>query len=346
MIRVFLYTLASFGAAILVIPLVIALCKKQGWYDSLNVRKIHSGSIPRLGSLGFAPVFLIIAALYIRDVQPPLLSTYLPLFAPGMLIFLFGLIDDFVELAPKIKLLGQCAVSSIPVIFGFHFTRLGPLELGVLGPVITFCWLISAINAFNLIDGVDALCGGLSFSIALTLGISFQLEGSPSAGLPFILGGGVMGFLVYNKPRAKIFMGDGGSQFLGFIIAALPLVKPGKALEYNLFPLMITLSSIPLLDTIAAIWRRRREGRSFFSPDKRHLHHKLIDMGYTAKSILFFLLTIQGGLCGISLVAALWIEGARGFVILCGACAAMMVFFAIMHYTSRSVARVKGLAKD
>lgn len=327
----------------MIIPLVIRLCEKRGWYDTTNVRKVHSGAIPRLGSFGFVPIFLVLSSLYVAEVQGKAWTEYLPFVCAGIIVFLIGIADDFYELSAKVKLAGQCAAAVIPIIFGFHIIRIGPLELGAASPVVTFFWFIGIINAFNLIDGVDALCGSLSFCILLTLGGTFLVGGVRYAALPFILAGGVLGFLGYNKPKAKIFMGDGGSQFLGFTIAGLPLLGevPGTGIEYNLFAMALVLVSIPMLDTFAAIWRRTREGRSFFSPDKLHLHHKLINMGYTTKSILGFLLIIQAGICIVSLVAVIWLEGLRGFVILCGALGAMLIFFAIVHYTSHALRRVK-----
>jgi UDP-GlcNAc:undecaprenyl-phosphate GlcNAc-1-phosphate transferase len=125
------------------------------------------------------------------------------------------------------------------------------------------------------------------------------------------------------------------------MVAALPLLGKTPRLEYNLLPFMTALTAIPILDTFAAIWRRTREGRSFFSPDKLHLHHKLLDMGRTKKSILSFLGVMQFVICVISLFAMLWLEGLRGFFVLAGAFIAMIIFFAIIHYTSRSVLRLK-----
>ena len=136
--------------------------------------------------------------------------------------------------------------------------------------------------------------------------------------------------------------GDGGSQFLGYMLGALPLLKSPLVLRFNLFPMVVVLSSIPLLDTVAAIWRRTREGRSFFTPDKRHLHHKLMEMGYTTKSVLPLLVTIQTGLCGVSFLAVVGIAGVRGFIVLGVGLGVMILFFAIIHYTSHAVSRVKG----
>jgi UDP-GlcNAc:undecaprenyl-phosphate GlcNAc-1-phosphate transferase len=318
------------------------LCKKYNWYDQVNSRKIHSGTIPRLGSVGFVPVFLS-ASLHYLTAQGAQLTAYLPIFAGGFLVFVLGLVDDLYELPPRYKLLGQSGASLIPLLFGVHLTTVGPVNLGFMGYVMTFVWLIGMSNAFNLIDGVDGLCGTLSLSIALTLGVVVSLKGGTGldGGIGFILGGCVVGFLAYNKPRASIFMGDGGSQFLGFMLGALPLIKSSRELEYNLFWMVVVLSGIPLLDTVAAIWRRTREGRSFFTPDKRHLHHKLMDMGYTTKGILGVLVTIQAGLCGVSIFAVVWIRGVRGLIVLGVGFGVLIVFFAITHYTSHAVSRVK-----
>jgi UDP-GlcNAc:undecaprenyl-phosphate GlcNAc-1-phosphate transferase len=252
-----------------------------------------------------------------------------------------GVVDDFRELPARLKLPGQCIASLIPVVCGFQFSQFGPLPLGLLGKVTTFVWFLGLTNALNLIDGIDALCGSISFMMLLSLGILFHVQGVAEAStLAFILAGCVAAFLLYNKPKAAIFMGDGGSQFLGFMIAALPLLGKTPQLEYNLLPFMIALAAIPILDTFAAIWRRTREGRSFFSPDKFHLHHKFLSMGYTEKSILFFLDIIQFGVCTISLFAMLWLEGIPGFFVLAGVFIVMIIFFAIIHYTSRSVLRL------
>jgi UDP-GlcNAc:undecaprenyl-phosphate GlcNAc-1-phosphate transferase len=265
----------------------------------------------------------------------------MPILISAIIVFIMGVVDDFRELPARLKLPGQCIASLIPVVFGFQFSQFGPLPLGLLGKVITFLWFIGLTNALNLIDGIDALCGSISFIMLLSLGVLLHVQSIPEASvLSFILAGCVAAFLLYNKPKAAIFMGDGGSQFLGFMIAALPLLGKTPRLEYNLLPFMIVIAAIPILDTFAAIWRRTREGRSFFSPDKLHLHHKFLSMGYTKKSILFFLDIIQFGICAISLLTMLWIEGLRGFFVLAGAFIAMIIFFAIIHYTSRSVLRL------
>lgn len=133
-------------------------------------------------------------------------------------------------------------------------------------------------------------------------------------------------------------MGDGGSQFLGFIIATIPLFPFGNSFDYNRTLLSCVLVAIPILDTVAAIWRRTREGRSFFSPDRAHIHHKLLNMGYSTKGLLVILLVLQLGLCAFA-VGGLWCGSIRGFFVLLGAVCVICIFFVVVHYTHRAVLR-------
>jgi UDP-GlcNAc:undecaprenyl-phosphate GlcNAc-1-phosphate transferase len=292
--------------------------------------------------VGFTLCFLLVGSVYLLTAHPDFFIKALPIFISAIIVFAMGVVDDFRELRARTKLIGQCVASLIPVVFGFQFTQFGPIQLGFMGKIITFVWFVGLTNALNLIDGIDALCGSISLSILLAVGVILQLRSSSDyTALLFILSASVLGFLVYNKPTAKIFMGDGGSQFLGFMIAAFPLFRSAPELNYNIFPAMVVLAAIPIMDTIAAIWRRTREGRSFFSPDKAHLHHKLLDMGYTPLSILGLLVVIQVGLCVVSLIVMLWIDGLRGFLVLLIAFLAMIIFFSIIHYTSHTIKRLK-----
>ena len=292
--------------------------------------------------MGFTLCFLLVGSVYLLRTHPDFFIKTAPIFVSAIIVFVMGVVDDFRDLQARTKLIGQCVASLIPVLFGFQFTQFGPLHLGFVGKIITFVWFVGLTNALNLIDGIDALCGLISLNILLTLGTILLLRGNSNyTALLFILSAAVLGFLVYNKPKAKIFMGDGGSQFLGFMIAAFPLFKDTPELDYNMFPMAVALVSIPILDTFAAMWRRTREGRSFFSPDKAHLHHKLLNMGYTPLSILGLLVVIQVGLCVVSLIVMLWIDGLRGSLVLFVALLAMIIFFSIIHYTSHAVKRVK-----
>ena len=338
-INLLIYIALSFIVSATIIPLIIFLCHKQGWYDHINERKVHSGSVPRLGGVGFAAAFAIATCLYLSTQSNLSLELFFPIIIAGLIIFAFGIIDDFLELPAKLKFLVQVVATFIMIFSGTRFTQLGPWHLGVLSYPVTFFWVIGVINAFNLIDGVDALCGSISTLVLLTLGslylIAHRLD---IAGICLILAVAVAGFLLYNKPKAKIFMGDGGSQFLGFMIASIPLFPFGNSFDYNRTLVAFILASIPILDTIAAIWRRTREGRSFFSPDRAHLHHKLMNMGYSTRGLLAILVLLQFGLCAFVFIG-LWCGPVRGSFILLGAVCVASAFFVVIHYTHRAVVR-------
>jgi UDP-GlcNAc:undecaprenyl-phosphate GlcNAc-1-phosphate transferase len=157
------------------------------------------------------------------------------------------------------------------------------------------------------------------------------------SGICFILAGSILGFLCFNWPPAKLFMGDGGSQFLGFMIATVPLYTScGESFEYNKFLIMIILTSFPVFDTIAAIWRRLRDKRPIMSPDKSHLHHKLLNMGYTGKQTLFLIDFIQVLLC-LAVILSFFIGTLKGTAILFETLIFMVIFFSVIHYTNRAV---------
>lgn len=329
------------------IPFVIKLCNKYHWYDSTNARKVHTGNIPRLGSVGFVTAFTVISVVYSLIEKDAHLSTLLPFVIAGFIIFLFGVIDDFLDLQAKYKLAVQIIAAVIIVLSGYRFKNIGAIVFPLwFSYCLTFCWIIGIVNAFNLIDGVDGLCGGLSSLIILTLAIIYSSSATHSSAICFILVGSIYGFLIYNNPhpKAKIFMGDGGSQFLGFMIAALPLYQSTANFEYNKLFIMIDLVSIPMMDTIAAIWRRLREHRAIMSPDRLHLHHKLMNLGLNSRQILFVLLAIQACLCIVSGIA-MYYRGFAGFVILGATFVIMVILFSIVHYANYSVLQKKAAAE-
>ena len=202
--------------------------------------------------------------------------------------------------------------------------------------------LIGTSNSINLTDGLDGLAGGLSAIYFLTIGIISLIMFkylTLEVILTFIMLGSTLGYLWHNFYPAKIFMGDGGSQFLGFMIATIPLYSTkGVTFEYNKLLLMIILASFPIFDTIAAIWRRIRDNRSIMSPDKMHLHHKFLNLGYTQKQTLLIILGIQVLLCAC-VVLSIFLEKFKGTAFLMEALIFMCIFFAIMHYTNRAVIR-------
>ena len=318
-------------------PLIILFCKKFSLYDYQNARKIHSGNIPRLGGVGIFLSFMISASIFITTDKITNINRILPLIIAAAIIFLFALLDDLLTLPAIIKLIVQLIAVSIVVFNGFRFHQIFSWELPLpISIILTFGWILGVINAYNLIDGMDGLCGSFSITAIITLGILYTLTGNEESILCYILAASILGFLCFNWPPAKLFMGDAGSQFLGFMISVFPLFDSSNVFEYNKLLIMIVITSFPVFDTIAAIWRRIRDKRPIMSPDRAHLHHKLLNMGYTKFTALYLLLFLQILLCG-SVVISYFLGAKRGMALLIESITFIILFFSFVHYTNRAV---------
>jgi UDP-GlcNAc:undecaprenyl-phosphate/decaprenyl-phosphate GlcNAc-1-phosphate transferase len=291
-------------------PLILKFAHSRKLYDSPNARKIHSGNIPRLGGLGifasFAASLLLTAALTgIGFDESRWIWTVLGCM---IIVFTVGLIDDFQDIRARFKLILELTAAMILITQGFAFFQirlpfgLGTLPLGTAGYILTFFWIVGITNSINLIDGMDCLAGAIASLVAVTCGVFFLIKGNHEAALICIaLFGAILGFLFYNRPPARIFMGDSGALFLGFSLSALPLIGPALGrVEIGIIP-AITLLIIPVFDTLTAIIRRLRSKVSIFQPDKLHLHHKLLDLGLSTYGALAAVIAAQVLLCLVAL---------------------------------------------
>ena len=172
------------------------------------------------------------------------------------------------------------------------------------------------------------------------MGILYYLSGNNEAIICFMLAGSIFGFLCFNWPPAKLFMGDDGSQFLGFMVATIPLYSSSDIFEYNKFLIMLILTAFPVFDTIAAIWRRLRDKRPIMSPDRAHLHHKLLNIGYTIHQALRLTVFIQTLLCTM-VILSFFIGKLKGTAMLLEGFIFMVIFFSVIHYTNRAINRKK-----
>lgn len=282
--------LLAFGSALLVTPLVRKWAFKCGALDRPNQRKVHKRVMPRLGGLAIYLSF-VVAVLLTREITAQVAGLLLG----GSLIVLLGIIDDIKGLSPRLKLAGQVAAACAVIPFGLEVKFLtNPfsdelITLGILSIPVTVMWIVSVTNAVNLIDGLDGLAGGTSCIAALTLAavvwIETILAGGSSPGqwnaimLALILAAAVLGFLRYNFYPAKIFLGDSGSMYLGFSVAALAVMGLAKSATFISVIIPVVILGIPLLDTVFAIVRRYCGHKPIFQPDKEHLHHRLLQIG-------------------------------------------------------------------
>ncbi|MDR1249425.1 MAG: undecaprenyl/decaprenyl-phosphate alpha-N-acetylglucosaminyl 1-phosphate transferase [Treponema sp.] len=343
---------ASFIISSVIVAQVIVLSHKKSWYDPIDDRKIHTGEVPRLGGVGFAMAFICVClgALF---VFPRLPAQFIPgeairpsfLFplTSMILIFVSGVFDDFKPMAPRYKLLIQIIAASLVVAPGYTFHSILFIDLGALNWLrypLTYFWIVGLTNAVNLIDGVDGLAGGVSTLAAMFFAVIFSLTGGvgPMTLLCLCLGAALAGFLIFNMPfpRAKIFMGDGGSQFLGFVLALLPLINAGE--EPVRFPLLYAaaLLAIPIFDTFAAIWRRLRDRHRIDAPDKLHIHHKLMNLGFNARGVDGILYALQIAL-GILVCQSMRFGGILSLVFLGTAYIVALGFFIVIHFVNLHV---------
>jgi len=342
----FVISLVAFLISLLSIPIIIKLSTKFNIFDYQDARKIHSGNISRLGGVGITISFFVCTAVYFLIADASLFIEYLPIISAGLIIFVFGFIDDIVTLRAIVKLLIQIVATCLVIFSGNRFTQIGPWQIpSALSYIFTFCWIIGVVNAFNLIDGLDGLCSSLAFTTTLTLGIIYTLSSNNVAVICFILAASILGFLCFNWPPAKLFMGDCGSQFLGFMIATIPLIPSDNVIEFNKFLIIVSLAAFPIFDTIAAIWRRIRDKRPIMSPDKSHLHHKLLNLGYTKKSSLYLVVFIQLLLCSLVIISYL-LGTYKGMMVLLLTLFFVTLFFTFIHYTNQAILKRKRMEES
>lgn len=344
----------------LVIPVIIRISHKLKWYDKQNSRKIHTGLIPRLGGVGIFISLIItccmvsfIAYLNSGKTMPYLIAPrYLFLLAGVLVIHFIGLIDDFVSQKPVVKLLFQIIAASCVACGGFIIKEipipyLGRFSLGIMGYPFTVLWIIAITNAMNLVDGMDGLAGGITAFASLSMGIIALIQGQvPTAIIAFTLFGATSGFLLFNLPPAKIFMGDSGSLLIGFILSILPLMGISAAASFATVLVPITLLLVPIIDTLAAIVRRIKEGRTILSADREHIHHKLLDMGLSEKKILALIYCVCFYLSIIAITSVVMPKESNVYLILIVWIGSMMGY-GFIHYlnTRRKVIRIEEKAR-
>lgn len=330
------------------IPIIILIASKYGWFDTVNARKIHSGNIPRLGGIGIFWSFaatMVFMAFFSRGSAKDALG-YWPVGAAMLLVHLVGLVDDFRELRARYKILAHLAAAILVVAAGYRFRTLflpglGEVSLGLLSYPLTVVWIVGVINAINMIDGMDGLSGGISIIGAFALGVVL-LEGglhTPTIAAIAIVGS-LAGYLFYNFPPARIFMGDSGSTFLGFVLAVLPLMDTSGGGGFWFWD-GVTVVLLPIYDVFAAMIRRTRKGVSMISPDRWHFHHKMLRLGLGTRSVLAIAYAICMTL-GLVAISVLFLSPVAHFVAVLACWLAMLIFFTVLHYVKeRSLSEVE-----
>ena len=314
------------GMALLVTPGVIWLAKKTGALDKPDARKVHKNPIPRIGGLGIYLAFMaaMAAVLLMVEVDAEVRQEITGLMVGGSLIVALGLVDDYTNLPAKVKLLGQIVAACVLVLgfdvrIDFITDPFGDyLFLEFLAVPATIFWIVGLTNTVNLIDGLDGLAAGVSSIAAVTIFLVALQQGFMLvAVLTAALAGAAFGFLYYNFNPARIFMGDTGSMFLGFMLAGISVIGAVKSAATIALIVPILALGLPIMDTTFAIVRRYRGGVPIFKPDKGHLHHRLLDLGFTQRQAVLLMYVISA-LLGLSAVALTEVSPQMSIAIVCG----------------------------
>lgn len=288
----FLAPALAFGLAFALTPIIRRLAYRIGALDQPNSRKIHRQAMPLLGGIAIYLSFWAVAALSLFLLEGS--SQLRGLFWGSSLILALGLYDDIKGLSYKAKLAGQFTAAFVLLAYNIkiEFITL-PFQditfLGIFVVPLTLLWIVGLTNAVNLVDGVDGLATGVS---AIASIVMFALTWGEFPLIPvlaLILAGAALGFLPHNFSPARIFLGDTGSLFLGFMLAGFSIMGVTKQATFTTLIVPVLIFGLPITDTFYAIWRRIRNGQPIFKADKGHIHHRLLDVGLTTRQTVLVL---------------------------------------------------------
>jgi len=281
------------GISVLLIPQLLRLAhEKHAFGRAGDIHHTHRRPIPRIGGIALAAAFLM-AGLFAMFVLPkdgvsPSLGVIL---AGGLAMFLLGLMDDLKSIGARKKFLGQILIALGVYCLGLRIEGFknpltgATIDFGFWSGMITVLWLVAITNLINLIDGADGLAGGIGLMLMLLL--TYVAFSMPSLSLiACAMAGALAGFLYFNFPPAKIYMGDSGAYFLGFLIGMLAIVSSQKGTIAAALIAPLFVLTLPILDTMLAILRRGLRGLPIFRPDRKHIHHKLARSGFSGRKVV------------------------------------------------------------
>ncbi|EOD01757.1 glycosyltransferase family 4 protein [Caldisalinibacter kiritimatiensis] len=306
-------------ATYILTPFVKRFAEKIGAIDvPKDNRRIHKKPIPLMGGLAIYISTVVSMLLFL-----PMDKTSIAIIAGGTIIVISGIIDDMKSLSPKLKLLAQI-VAAIILIWGDikiefitnPFASTGMTYLKIFSIPVTIFWVVGITNTLNLIDGLDGLASGVASIAAVSLLFVSSINGFPTVMMmSAILAGAALGFLPHNFNPAKIFMGDTGSLFLGYMLSVIAIEGVMKSVAAIAIAVPVLALGLPIFDTTFAIFRRFLNGRPIMEADKGHLHHRLLDRGFTQKQTVLVLYVISMFLGTIAVLLA-DIETDKGIIIL------------------------------
>jgi len=360
--------IVAMGVASILTPWVIRAAERLGALDRPGGRKTHRTPMPRIGGVAVFAGFVagLATASFLSGVliDPPRVEVYWPgLVIAATAMFLTGLIDDLTELSYRWKFLAQFACAGYVWFCGFRIEILtnplgGVIELGWLSLPITVFWIVGITNAVNLIDGLDGLAAGTALITTLAVGaIGFAMQSLGVTAACVALAGSLVGFLRYNFNPARIFLGDSGSMFLGFVLAVISARGSQKLPTTVIVLVPLLVLALPLLDTSMAVARRlywltahtltsRRRLRyllrnidALFQPDRDHIHHRLIDMGLSHRATVLALYGVGTASALVAFVLTFVQSHEIGFLLLGVLVGSMAALVAVLYLRLRRMDR-------
>lgn len=324
----------------LMVKIYWPVAEKIGLVDNPDkTRKLHQTAIPLVGGISFCTAILIsipailwlgqsasgffascdqsidalvpwklptIAIGHIRSVD---ITELLGLAIAGLFLLGVGVLDDWKGIRGRHKLIGQIIAATILMLFGYQFESVQfagfNIKFGVFAGILIYLWVLAAINSVNLLDGADGVASTIGIIMSASLGVMMLFQGKGiDAVIMFSITGALIAFLTFNFPPARVYLGDAGSMLIGFLLAAMAIRSTFKQSSLFAFMAPVALLAIPFIDTGAAIIRRRLTGRSVFSVDRGHLHHALLEKGYSPVAsliwvALFCTITAVGGVLAL-----------------------------------------------
>lgn len=294
--NIFAIVFVTFMASALFVPIVRKTAIHIGAMDIPNKRKVHHHPIPRLGGLAVFFSFLLGYMLYARSsIQ------MLSILIGGFIIIVMGMVDDIKPIRARYKFLMQIVAASVVAIYGqMLFNDISIFGISLTFPypinyIITIIFIVAITNAINLIDGIDGLSSGIASIYFLTIAVIAVILNKFNGldiTLSLIMLGATLGFLLHNFPPASIFIGDTGSNFIGFMISVIALIGFKTATISSLIVPLVILA-IPITDTLLAIFRRLLKGESIAQADKEHLHHQLLNMKFSTRKTVLIIYMID-----------------------------------------------------
>ena len=340
--------LVALAISFLITPLIRERALAMGLVDKPDERRIHKTPTPRLGGIAILVSIVITSILYLiifgRYTTSRIDIIELEGIAVGgILIFFIGLLDDIKPLNAWFKLSGQIFAATSAWFLGVKIEFLAnpiyyidhvhtsTFQLSeAISLIVTVIWLVAISNAINLIDGVDGLAVGVCLIGAIT---TWAVAMSPSINQPAgaifaaTMAGACLGFLRYNFNPARMFLGDSGSYLLGFILGCVSCLGLAKKVTVVVIsPILLLILVVPLIDTIYAIFRRAKNKKDIFKPDLEHVHHKLLNSGFTQKQVTYLLYSVTF-LCGLLGTLILGLDITIDYLVISGMILGIGLFF-------------------